>query len=69
MPKKGHNEEQILRALRHAESGTTMREICREHGISGATVYIWKKKDAARGRGQGRAPAYDSDDHYVSLWH
>ena len=26
------------------ESGTTVREICREHGISDATFYIWKKK-------------------------
>jgi putative transposase len=40
MPKKGHREEQILRALRQAESGTTVREICREHGISDATFYI-----------------------------
>jgi putative transposase len=37
MPKKGHSEEQILRALRQAESGTTVKEICREHGISDAT--------------------------------
>jgi putative transposase len=49
MPKKGHSEEQILRALRQAESGTTVREICREHGISDATFYIWKKKYAALG--------------------
>jgi hypothetical protein len=32
MPKKGHSEEQILRALRQAESGTRVSEICREHG-------------------------------------
>jgi putative transposase len=49
MPKKGHSEEQILRALRQAESGTTVREICREHGISDATFYIWKKKYAGLG--------------------
>jgi putative transposase len=49
MPKKGHSEEQILRALRQAESGTTVREICREHGISDATFYIWKKKYANLG--------------------
>ena len=46
MPKKGHSEEQILRALRQAESGTKVSEICREHGISDATFYIWKKKYA-----------------------
>jgi putative transposase len=46
MPKKGHSEEQILRALRQAESGTRVSEICREYGISDATFYIWKKKYA-----------------------
>jgi putative transposase len=49
MAKKGHSEEQILRALRQAESGTTVKEICREHGISDATFYIWKKKYAGLG--------------------
>jgi putative transposase len=50
MPKKGHSEEQILRALQQAESGTTtVREICRGHGISDATFYIWKKKYAGLG--------------------
>jgi len=49
MPKKGHSEEQILRALRQAESGTTVKEICREHGISNASFYIWKKKYAGLG--------------------
>jgi putative transposase len=44
MPKKGHSEEQILRALRQAESGARVSEICREYGISDATFYIWKKK-------------------------
>jgi putative transposase len=42
--KKGHTEEQILRALRQAEGGTRVADICREHGISEATFYIWKKK-------------------------
>ena len=49
MPKKGHSEEQILRALRQAEAGTKVSEICREHGISDATFYIWKKKYAGLG--------------------
>jgi putative transposase len=41
MAKKGHSEEQILRALRQAESGTRVSEICREYGISDATFYIY----------------------------
>ena len=42
MVKKGHSEEQILRALRQAEGGIRVADICREHGISEATFYIWK---------------------------
>jgi putative transposase len=44
MNKKAHTEEQILRALRQAESGTRVADICREHGVSEATFYVWKKK-------------------------
>jgi putative transposase len=47
--KKGHTEEQILRALRQAESGSRVADICREHGISEATFYIWKKKYSGLG--------------------
>jgi putative transposase len=39
--KKGHTEEQILRAMRQAEGGTRVADICREHGISEATIYIY----------------------------
>jgi putative transposase len=42
--KKGHTEEQVMRALRQAEGGTRVAEICREHGVSEATFYVWKKK-------------------------
>ena len=49
MAKKGHTEEQILRALRQAEGGTRVADICREHGISEATFYIWKKKYSGLG--------------------
>jgi putative transposase len=47
--KKGHSEDQILRALHQAESGTRVADICREHGISEATYYIWKKKYSGLG--------------------
>lgn len=49
MAKKGHSEEQILRALRQAESGTRVADICREYGISQAAYYIWKKKYSGLG--------------------
>jgi transposase-like protein len=36
-------------ALRQAETGTRVSEICREYGISDATFYVWKKKYAGLG--------------------
>ena len=44
MAKRGHSEGAILRVLREAESGETVVEICRKHGISQQTFYLWKKK-------------------------
>ena len=49
MAKRGHTEEEILRVLREAESGTTVVEICRKHGISQQSFYLWKKKYAGLG--------------------
>ena len=30
--------------LKHAEVGTPVPELCREHGISSATFYKWRSK-------------------------
>jgi putative transposase len=49
MAKKGHSEEEILRVLREAESGTTVVEVCRKHGISQQSFYLWKRKYAGLG--------------------
>ena len=49
MAKRGHTEEEILRVLREAESGTTVVELCRKHGISQQSFYLWKKKYAGLG--------------------
>jgi len=49
MAKRGHSEEEILRVLREAESGSTVVEICRKHGISQQSFYLWKKKYAGLG--------------------
>jgi putative transposase len=49
MARRGHTEEQILRALHEAEGGAKVSEVCREHGISEQTYYIWKKKYAGLG--------------------
>jgi putative transposase len=49
MGKRGHSEEEILRVLREAESGDTVVDICRKHGISQQTFYLWKKKYSGLG--------------------
>jgi putative transposase len=49
MGKRGHSEEEILRVLPEAESGDTVVEICRKHGISQQAFYLWKKKYAGLG--------------------
>ena len=44
MKKSKFTEEQIAFALKQAESGTSVDEICRKMGISQATFYAWRKK-------------------------
>ena len=44
MKKSKYTEEQIAFALRQAQTGTRVEEICRKCGISQATFYNWKKK-------------------------
>jgi len=45
----GPTEEQILAALRQAEGGTTVVEVCRQVGITEQTFYTWKRKYAGLG--------------------
>lgn len=49
MKRKRFSEEQIAFALRQAESGTTIEEICRKMGVSEPTFYRWKKVYAGMG--------------------
>jgi putative transposase len=39
-----YTEQQIAFALKQAELGTPVEEVCRKMGISDATFYNWKKK-------------------------
>jgi putative transposase len=44
MKKTKFTEQQIVFALKQAETGTRVDEVCRKMGISEATFYNWKKR-------------------------
>ena len=49
MKKSKYSAEQVAFALRQAESGTSVSEVCRKMGISEQTFYRWKKKYVGMG--------------------
>lgn len=49
MHKTAFTEEQVAYALRQAESGKPVAEVCRKLGISEQTFNRWKKKFAGMG--------------------
>ena len=49
MKRKRFTEEQIAYALREADSGKTVGEVCREVGVSQNTFYTWRRKYAGMG--------------------
>ena len=49
MQGKCFSEEQVAIALRQAESGVPVVEICRKMEVSETTFYRWKKKFAGMG--------------------
>lgn len=44
MRKSKFTESQIMAALKQAESGIVVNEVCRQLGVSSATFYKWKAK-------------------------
>ena len=42
--KKRFSEEQIIGFLREAEAGLAVKELCRRHGFSEASFYVWRSK-------------------------
>jgi putative transposase len=49
MKRSRFSEEQIAYALRQAESGTPLGDVCPQLGIAEQTFYAWKKKYAHLG--------------------
>lgn len=54
MKKSNYTEEQIAFALKQAELGTPVEEVCRKMGISDATFYNWRKKFGGLGPAEVR---------------
>jgi len=52
--KSKFTEAQIAFALKQAETGTRVEEICRKFGISQATFFNWKKKYGGLGTSELR---------------
>lgn len=44
MKKSKYTDEHIAFAVKQTETGTRAEEVCREMGVSQATLYNWKKK-------------------------
>jgi transposase-like protein len=71
MPKKGHSEEEIVRALLQAKAGQKVSDICREMAVIAASVLRWKRhyaglalsgaRTAATARGDSEAKTLMAD--------
>ena len=44
MKRSRFSDEQIIAIVKEQEAGMATAEVCRRHGVSGATFYKWKAK-------------------------
>jgi len=42
--KKRYSEEQIIGFLKQADAGVPIKDLCRRHGFSEASDYLWRGK-------------------------
>jgi putative transposase len=47
--KKRFTEEKIIGFLREAEGGLSVKDLCRRHGFSEASYYLWRAKFGGMG--------------------
>ncbi len=64
MKKTKFTEQQIAFALKQADTGTRVDEVCRKMGISEATFYNWKKKYSGLGVSELRRLRQLEEENY-----
>ena len=42
--KKRYSEEQIIGFLKEVDAGVPIKELCRRHGFSESSYYLWRSK-------------------------
>jgi len=47
--KRRSSEEKIIGFLREAEAGMPVKDLCRRHGFSEASFYLWRSKFGGMG--------------------
>ena len=52
--KKRFSEEQIIGFLREADAGMPVKDLCRRHGFSDASYYLWRGKFGGLGVSDAR---------------
>ena len=67
MKKTKFTEQQIVFALKQAETGTRVDEVCRKMGISEATFYNWKKKYGGLGINELRELKQLKEEKVISV--
>ncbi len=63
MKRSTFSEEQIVYAIRQAEAGTPVGDLCRQLGGSDATFYAWKQKYAHLGVSDLRCLRQVEEEH------
>ena len=52
MKRSRFTEDQIIGILKEHEAGVSVADLCRKHGVSDATGYMWKAKHGGMDLGE-----------------